>query len=220
MPQSRPSAAAQWATRERRALTASTSRTTVLRAVDASFVRDGLTFVEPFSIEMTSGESATLTCRDATSARIAARMAAGIVKTTSGTLLVCEFDPRIQPVQAKRLTGYVPSCGELGRPLALSSIAARHDAIDLHAALFEVSKDEAQRRVRATLEALAASPSNGTSDADAFAVALALMRPVALLVIECPVERFAQRVAAILPSQTAMLTTRTPLLAPTVATSG
>lgn len=224
MPQSRPSAAAESAARERRTLTAATSRTVVLRAVDASFVRDGRTFVEPFSIEITSGESATLTCRDTTSARIAARMAAGIVKTTSGTLLVCEFDPRIQPVQAKRLTGYVPACGEFGRPFALSSIAARDDAIDLHAALFEVPKDEAQHRVSATLEALGANSSHATRDADAFAeafaVALALMRRVALLVIECPSEGFAQRIAAILPSQTALLETQTPLEAPTVATSG
>jgi ABC-type Na+ transport system ATPase subunit NatA len=219
MSQSGSSATAESAPGESRTLSAATSRTTVLRAVDATFVRDGREYVEPFSIEISSGESATLECRDATSARIAARMAAGIVKTTSGTLLVCEFDPRIQPVQAKRLTGYVPARGELGRPGEPSSRAAR-DAIDLQAALFEVPSDEAQRRVRENLEALDARSSLGIADAELFAVALALIRPVALLVMERPSEALAERVAAIVPSHTSLLQTRTPVQTPAFATRG
>ena len=213
MSQSRPSAAAEFAPRESRTLTAATSRTAVLRAVEATFIRDGRTYVEPFSVELGSGESATLTCRDATSARIAARIAAGIVKTTSGTLLVCEFDPRIQPVQAKRLTGYVPAQGAFGDSDAASR-ATRDDITELHAALFEVPNDEAQRRVRATLAAL-----NG-EDPECFAVALALMRPISLLVMERPSETLAARVAAMLPAHTALLQTRTPVETPALAAHG
>ena len=138
------------------------------------------------------GESAILPCADIRAATIAARMAAGIVKPTSGRLLIGEFDPCIQPVQAKRLAGYVPARGDFrSPPHGVARAADRREAVELHAALFEVPIAVAHERVEAMLAAI------GWVDAETVAVALALMRPVALLVLERPSAALAERIRTI-----------------------
>jgi hypothetical protein len=190
VPQSRAAGAPQSAARERRTLSER-----VLHAAGATFARDGVTLVPPFWLDVCAGERASLALRDARAAKVAARMVAGIVKTTCGTLLVCDFDPRIQPVQAKRLAGFVPAqrdcapCGDAGA------------AIDLQAALFEVPRKPARQRVDAVLAAL------GTRDAAGFAVALALVRPIKLLVLDRPSPEFEARVAQMLDAGTALVCT-------------
>jgi ABC-type multidrug transport system ATPase subunit len=167
--------------------------------VNATFARDDTVLVAPFSIELDAGERRTLTFADARAASIGARMAAGIVKPTSGKLLICDFDPRIQPVQAKRLAGYVPYNGDFGWDPVRAG--GRPDEIDLRAALFEVPRADARRRVKATLEAL------GASGDFAFAVALALIRDVALLVLDRPPPALEARVAEIVAAKVAVLST-------------
>jgi ABC-type multidrug transport system ATPase subunit len=185
-----------------------------LHASEAAFVRDGKMLVAPFSVDVERGARAVLAFDGSTGAAIAARMAAGIVKPTSGTLLVWEFDPRIQPVQAKRLAGFVPQDGDYGDRLTVmknSATSARRKAtIELHAALFEIPSGEAHRRVSAVLEQL------GRSDSVAFAVALALIRPVALLVLDRPPADLGASLAGGLGGQTAIVSTmaNVPLAAP------
>ena len=169
----------------------------VLQADGATFARGGDTIVPPFSLELASGEHGTLGCVDDRAARVAARVAAGIVKVTSGKLLICHFDPRVQPVQAKRCTGFVPRDGDFGW-----SPPDRDDATRLHASLFEVSCDEARRRVRATLEAL------GDDGPFAFALALALVRPIRLLVLDRPPADVDARLAGVVDEATTLLSTR------------
>jgi hypothetical protein len=167
----------------------------VLHAVDAAFERDGAVFVPPFSLDLAPGERAALGFADARAAKIAARMLAGIVKPTRGTLLIGDFDPRVQPVQAKRLVGFVPAIGEPAAP------PRRDGAIGVCAALFEVPIEIARARVGTVLDALAAD------DEVSFAIALALMRPVQLLVIDRPPLDRIKRLDDVLDARTAVACT-------------
>jgi len=199
MPQSRSSRTAQSTLGRYRTLSEAGLRSAVLRAVDATFAREGAVLVAPFSIDLNAGQSATLLCAGETAAKIAARMAAGMVKPTSGTLLICDFDPCIQPVQAKRVTGYVPCNGDFGA--APERPQDRRQTIRLHAALFEVPAGEAEMRVASILTKL------GSDDDFAFAVALALIRPVALLVCDRPPATAVAQLEALLEGTSALLST-------------
>jgi ABC-type Na+ transport system ATPase subunit NatA len=168
----------------------------VLRVADAAFERDGVQLVPPFSVELATGERAMLGFADARAAKIAARMTAGIVKPTSGTVLIGDFDPRVQPVQAKRLTGFVPALGDPAMP------RCRDGGLGVHAALFEVPLEAARTRVRHVLDALEAD------DELAFAVALALMRPVELLVFDRPPPDRIERFYSVVDARIAVACTR------------
>jgi hypothetical protein len=181
-----------------------------LRAVDARFERDGDAIVPPFSLELLAGERASLRLPDARAASVAARMAAGVVKATCGTLFIGDFDPRIQPVQAKRLVGFVPRGGAFGGSGRLPWISRagpgaaardRCEVVDFHAALYEVDREDARRRVRAVLSLI------DEDDGAGFALALALIRPIALLVVDEPSARFERYVADVVAPDTAVLTT-------------
>ncbi|GAC1655220.1 MAG: hypothetical protein NVS9B12_06220 [Vulcanimicrobiaceae bacterium] len=76
---------------------------------DAAFRRAPLTLLEPVSLSVDQGARYCLSCDTTLGAGIAARMAAGIVKCSSGEVFVGDFDPKIQPVQVKRLVGFLPN---------------------------------------------------------------------------------------------------------------
>jgi ABC-type multidrug transport system ATPase subunit len=182
-----------------------------LRAVAARFERDGHEVVPPFSLELLAGERVQLRMPNARAASVAARMAGGVVKATRGTLFIGDFDPRIQPVQAKRLVGFVPRGGGFGGSRRLPWISRsphniadgreRCEVVDFHAALYEVEREVARRRVRAVLSAV------GVRDDAGFALALALIRPVVLLVLDEPSASLEQYVAEVVAPHTAVLTT-------------
>ncbi|MBD5656946.1 MAG: hypothetical protein IAI50_17465, partial [Candidatus Eremiobacteraeota bacterium] len=71
----------------------------VLRAVDASFARDDLT-VESFAFALPAGESIDLSQPTARAASTAARMCAAIVKPSSGTIFVGDYETRLQAPEA------------------------------------------------------------------------------------------------------------------------
>lgn len=180
-----------------------------LRAVEVRFERDGHEVVPPFSLELLAGERAQLPMPNMRAASVAARMAAGVVKATCGTLFIGDFDPRIQPVQAKRLVGFVPRGGTFGGSARLPWISRprfgaaaardRCEIVDFHAALYEVEREVARRRVRAVIATI------GALDDAGFALALALIRPIVLLVLDEPsLERY---VAEVVAPHTAVLTT-------------
>jgi len=140
-------------------------------------------------------------------------MMSGIVKPTCGTLLIGDYDPRIQPVHAKRLVGYVPYNGDFGwhpQPFGLRRAAAddSDEAIDLHAALFEVPKAEARRRVYAMLDEI------GWLDGETLAAALALMRPIQLLAMDRPSDATVSRLEGALPQSVALIATQVHVPAP------
>ena len=64
--------------------------------------------VPPISVTLDHGERSGLVFANGFAAGIAARLAAGIVKCSSGIVFIEGFDPKIQPVQAKRFVGFVP----------------------------------------------------------------------------------------------------------------
>ena len=180
----------------------------VLRAVDAAFALPGAAPVSPFSIELEPGERGSLFLPSRASASIAARMAAGIVKPTSGTLFIADFDPKLQPVQAKRVVGFVPVGGAFGdvprEPLLAGD---RSEVIDFHAALYEVDPATARRRAHAVLSLFE------TATDEALALALALMRPIALLVLDQPSTFLAGMAPSLSGGRIAVLTTSTAPLA-------
>jgi hypothetical protein len=179
-----------------------------LRAAGATFARGQDVLVPPFSLDLDVGRHAQLDMPTTYAASIAARMAAGIVKATCGTLFIGDFDPRIQPVQAKRLAGFVPRGGRFGGNgrltwFSLSRAGAapndRREVVELHAALHEVPSQEALSRVRSVLGLLA------RDDDVAFALALALIRPISLLVVDQPPPDVARLIPEIVPAGTAAL---------------
>jgi ABC-type Na+ transport system ATPase subunit NatA len=168
----------------------------VLRVSDARFVRDGLELIAPYSIVLAPGERATLTQPNETAAKIAARIAAGIVKPTCGTVFVGDFDARVQPAQAKRLVGFVAACGFPGGMRGLErEVRFRADVWDLDAATLRRNAEV----VSSALE-LVATP------AYARAVALALAPDVAAIVLEQPPLGIADALAKLRPAA-ALLTT-------------
>ena len=62
----------------------------------------------PVSLAVECSARAELTCESILAAGIAARLAAGIMRCTQGQVFVADFDPKIQPVQVKRLVGFLP----------------------------------------------------------------------------------------------------------------
>ncbi|MDP9110982.1 MAG: hypothetical protein M3M96_05065 [Candidatus Eremiobacteraeota bacterium] len=81
---------------------------TLLEMRDATFRRGSAVLAAPFSVDVAPGERVARSFASAREAAIVALMAAGIAKATGGRVFVGEFDPRIQPVQVRRLVGYVP----------------------------------------------------------------------------------------------------------------
>jgi hypothetical protein len=150
-----------------------------VRASKAAFERDGRILAGPLSLAVTRGGRATIAAPDEGSASLCARLIAGIAKATSGALYIGEYDPRIQPVQAKRLVGYVPRGGILDE---LEPPCAELDqrTLDDHADLWDIPRPLASAAARAVFARIA-QPSPYTR-----ALALALIRPVALLVLDQP----------------------------------
>ncbi|MDQ2872019.1 MAG: hypothetical protein M3R35_02690, partial [Candidatus Eremiobacteraeota bacterium] len=81
--------------------------TTLLEMRDAAFERGGETIVAPLTVTLGAGERCARICANHREAACVALMAAGLVKASSGRIFISEFDPRIQPTQAKRLVGFV-----------------------------------------------------------------------------------------------------------------
>jgi hypothetical protein len=146
----------------------------VLRIDRASFVRDAED-VAPFSAEVSEGARVVREFPSERCAAIAARLAAGIVKPSTGSVFIGEYQTRIQPVQAKARVAFVPrdttafARGPFARELLF------------FADIFGIGRAEAERRARAALAALG-------EDDYARAVALALIREAPLLVLDRPPE--------------------------------
>jgi hypothetical protein len=74
---------------------------------DATFVGTGVT-VGPISLDLDLGDRAFLACGSARDAETVALLAAGIVKASSGCVLIDDYDPRVQSVACKRVAAFVP----------------------------------------------------------------------------------------------------------------
>ena len=171
---------------------------TALRIENARFTRNGCALVEPFSVTVAAGERITLAQPSGVAARIAARIAAAIVKPTEGRVFVGDFDARLQPPQAKRLVGFVPSDGFCASPQAFER------EVGFRADVWNADRAEMQRAADAIFAALAES----VPQSWARAVALALAPGVSTIVLENATERWTASVSA-LRSELAILATVT-----------
>ncbi len=160
---------------------------TVLRATDVRFERDGRDLVEPFSLVLMPGDLATIVQPTKFAASLAARLCGAIVKPTSGSIFVGDYETRLQPPEAKRRVGFVDADGFVGDGHAFACEVA------FHAACWNVGHARARERADAALAELPAY------DAYARAVALALIAEVDLVVLDRPPEAIARAVAAIVP---------------------
>ena len=79
----------------------------LLRLRDASFA-NATARAGPLTLDLEPGGRIALTFSTSQEATIAALMAAGIVKATTGSALIGDYDPRVQSVHCKRLAGFVP----------------------------------------------------------------------------------------------------------------
>jgi hypothetical protein len=157
---------------------------TVLRILRANFVRAGEELVAPFDLELRCGERATHFSADARAAALSARIAAAVVKPTTGTAYIGDFDTHLQAAQAKRCVAFVSASARESGTFAL--------ALDFYAAAFGLDHAEALRRANEVLSALGA-------DAYARNAALALCHDTSLIVLERPAPGVVERLALLRP---------------------
>ena len=153
---------------------------------DAAFTRDGAALVAPMTLEIGEGERIARAFGNAREAAIAALMACGGVKASSGTLFVDGFDPKLQPTQCKRIAGYVPH--EL-LPLEFDSFERY---VDYRAALWSLDPASALARGRRLLEKL-----EGVHESFAYPLVGALLADPKLLVLDRPLAAFAPQMLAV-----------------------
>jgi ABC-2 type transport system ATP-binding protein len=157
----------------------------LLEMRDATFVHRGSPLAGPVTIVLGEGEHLAYACVTDRCASVVALLAAGLAKATSGTVFVGAFDPRIQPVQVKRITGYVP---HEAVPHAFATFTRY---IEYRAALWGLPVAESIVRARALLERL-----DGVHEAFAYPLAGALLAQPRLLVLDRPQAVYAPQIYA------------------------
>lgn len=150
---------------------------------DASFVRAGRTLVAPLTLALGEGERLAYACADEIAASTIALMAAGLVTPSSGRIYIAAFDPRIQPVQVKRMVGYVP---HEALPHDFPSFTRY---IEFRAALWGMPRAQTVVRARALLARL-----DGVHEAFAYPLVGALLAQPRLLVLDRPQAAYAPQI--------------------------
>jgi hypothetical protein len=156
----------------------------ILRMRQACFHACGST-VGPVTLDVASGERVARVFANARDAAIAALMAAGIVKAGSGSVLIGEYDPRVQSVHCKRIAGFVPHApSRIGENELERYVRYR-------AALWNVDPVRAIAHAKLLMERLA-----GMHEAFAIPIAGALIASPSVLVLDRPQPAYAQQILA------------------------
>jgi ABC-type multidrug transport system ATPase subunit len=121
------------------------------------------------------GERATHDCTNDREAQALAMMATALARATEGSVLIGEYDPRVQPVHCKRIAAFVPH-----DPLPLSRIDAER-YIALRAALLDIELEPTRANAKRLLERL-----RGLHEAFAYPIVGALVASPQLLVLDRP----------------------------------
>ncbi|MBV8345249.1 MAG: hypothetical protein JO190_09700 [Candidatus Eremiobacteraeota bacterium] len=168
----------------------------LLRMRSASF-RLGSWSVAPVTLDVEPGELAARTFASAREAAVVALMAAGIVKASSGCVLIGDFDPRVQSVHCKRIAGFVPH-----EPVGLEErdFAAY---VAYRAALWNVEARLAFERASALRTAL-----GDMHEAFALPFIGALLAGPELIVLDRPMPAYAERILRVAGGK-AVLSTHT-----------
>lgn len=157
---------------------------TLLRMRDARFTASGEP-IGPLTLDVAPGERRGYVAASPREAAVVARMAAGIVKATSGILLLGEYDPRIQPAHCKRIAGFVPHDALPAADCDLERYFA------YRAALWSVDPMRALAHARLLLERL-----EDMHEAFAFPLAGAVIASPQLVVLDRPQPAYAQQIFA------------------------
>ncbi len=146
----------------------------LLRMREAAFARGGLC-AGPVSLDLNEGERAGRTCDSPQEASIVAMMATGVVKASSGCVLIGDFDPRVQSVACKRLAALVPH-----EPLAMTAAEFQRYVV-YRAALWNVEPSRALVHAQLLQRRL-----HGMHEAFAYPLIAALIVAPKLLVLDRP----------------------------------
>lgn len=150
---------------------------------DATYVLNGEVVVGATSLDVFADSQVAIARADAREAQMLAMLAAGLARPSQGSVLIGEYDPRVQPVHCKRLAGFVPH-----DPLPLApSKFARY--IDYRAALWDIDTERARAHAAALLDRLSA-----LHEAFAYPIVAALIASPELLVLDRPQPRYASDV--------------------------
>lgn len=153
---------------------------------EAAFARDGVRLAGPLDVDLPRGGRIALSFADARKAFVAALLACGGAKCTSGAVFIGGFDPKIQPTQCKRLAGYV------SHELLPLEFASFDRYIEYRAALWSLDPERAVARGRLMLERLA-----GVHESFAYPLVGALVADPPLLVLDRPQAAFAREMLAV-----------------------
>jgi hypothetical protein len=149
---------------------------------NATFAR-GNASAGPVTLDLCGGEGTALQCGSGQEAGIIALLACGIVKTSSGCVLIDDFDPHVQSVHCKRVAALVPH-----EPFPLDEGEfARYVAY--RAALWNVEPARAKERAKLLRERLA-----GVHEAFAYPLIGALIGEPKLLVLDRPEMVYARKI--------------------------
>jgi hypothetical protein len=156
----------------------------LLRMRDATFSRDALG-AGPVTLDLERGERAALRFGSPQEASIVALLATGIVKASSGCVLIGDYDPRVQSVACKRIAALVPH-----EPFALDDGEfARY--VDYRAALWNLEPQRAHAHAALLRKRLA-----GMHEALAYPLIGALLGMPQLIVLDRPEAAYAQQILA------------------------
>lgn len=150
---------------------------------EAAFVKNGVPVAAPTTIVMDEGERLAYACVTERCAAAVALMAAGLLRPSSGSVFVGAFDPAIQPVQVKRIAGFVP---HEAVPHDFSSFARY---IEYRATLWGLPRAQSIVRARALLARL-----DGVHEAFAYPLVGALLAAPRLLVLDRPQSAYAPQI--------------------------
>lgn len=144
---------------------------------EAAFIVHEQTWLPPVNVHLEEAQVIHLACVNAMAARVAARIAGGMMKCTAGEVFVGNFDPKIQPANVKRIAGFIP--GQIP-PNPFSTADA---FFAYRAALWNLEREPALAAAREAREQL-----DGLPEHEALWIAGALMCTPRLLIAEMPTQ--------------------------------
>jgi hypothetical protein len=154
----------------------------LLRMRDATFA-NSTAHAGPLTLGLEPGGRVALTLSSSQEATIVALMAAGIAKATTGSVLIGDYDPRVQSVHCKRIAGFVPH-----EPLQLDERDFPR-YIAYRAALWNIDATAAQADARRLCERL-----EGMHEAFSYPLIGALVASPQLIVLDRPQPAYATQI--------------------------
>ncbi|MGA8574109.1 MAG: hypothetical protein WB609_00275 [Candidatus Cybelea sp.] len=156
----------------------------LLRMREATFSR-GARCAGPVTLDLERGERAALQYACAQEAAIVALLATGIVKASSGCVLIGDYDPRVQSVACKRIAALVPH-----EPFAIDESEFER-YVEYRAALWNLEPQRAR-----TYAALLRKRLAGMHEALAYPLIGALIGMPQLVVLDRPEPAYARQILA------------------------